>query len=781
MTTLVEINNTLSTQSSSMKEMVAEQKDTNESLKSLVGKISAQMAQTERAMEFGRLQSKNQLKAKNEIRTGGILSGLKSSTDNTPNGLMDGLLKGLGVGGLAGLSGALGGTLMTLLTKGLGIIGKGAGRLLRTGLLLGAVNAWGDDLVDWVSNNLLSEPLTEADKQAAFKSLQVSAVAAGLGLGIVKSLLAGALTYMFPEQTEAAGGWMTEGMVSLLDTLGFKTEWWDKLDPSLKSQINTTLGGVVGAIVLQIGLAMLGKKILVPLAGVVAAAALTKVKDYLPNWLKNGDTIDDVLPKDPTAKPGMKRVRGTGKGAAKALKAADAAAEAAQAAGKGGTRANPARAIRLADSVTAAAQAAGQGGTRAAARAGLRAERAAQRAADIQAAAMQAAGRGGSRANPSRAAKAKAAKLAAQAAEGAAELAKFGNRARLNRLGFSRNANGALINATTKKIASVDELTKAILVEKAAKAAKYSKFLKVVGPLGALVDLTDPLVAIYTDQPEDVIKKELAGSLGSLSGAYLGMVAGGAAVTLIPVVGQSGFGNILGMVGGAIAGSFAGEYTAESLANFLLGGKEPKPATPVKYGLGTYTELGAGEMNPFGTGNSFTNGRRDRQKSRAAAGAKAGSTFKRYGLGTYAELGTGEMNPFGTGNIYTNGPAPIPAKVAEEQKEERSWLSRWWNGDESTPSPTGNEPVVAAGNVTILAKTGVTTLTKNLLEQEGKATAAAIQQYDDAILRASRQVVVDAKTINNVSNSSNTGITIPPQPVADILDGGFALGRSGPF
>ena len=502
MTTLTEINETLLAQNSNLEKIAKGSEATGDSVNSLVAKISSQMEKSE-------LQN---LKEKNKpvkIGTGTIgtrmTQSLKQGYQNSPDGLLSGLLRGLGLSGAAGLSAGIGATLMTLLSKGLGIIGKGAGRLLRTGLLLGAVNAWGDDLVNWVSNNMLSEPLSEEDKKKAFDSLKISAVAAGLGLGIVKSLLVGALTYMFPEQTAAVGGWLSDGMVSLLGTLGFETEWYNNLDNGMKNQINMAIGGLVGAVVLQMALSLTGKKILIPLAGIIAAKAWDSIKS-LPGLLKGG--IDDATPPATTPKPGASRPTGG--------------------------RSNPARATRAASK--------------------------------------------------------RAAKAAAQAAEGAAELARFGNQARLNKLGMTRNATGAVVDATTKKFKSVDDIAEAIMAQKAAKAAKYMKFLKVVGPLGALVDLTDPLMAIYNDEPADVIKKELAGALGSVSGAYLGAIGGAAATTLIPVIGQSGIGNILGGLVGAVAGSFAGEYTAESLANFLLGGAQPKPVRSLEE---SYSEYGA--------------------------------------------------------------------------------------------------------------------------------------------------------------------------------------------
>lgn len=102
------------------------------------------------------------------------------------------------------------------------------------------------------------------------------------------------------------------------------------------------------------------------------------------------------------------------------------------------------------------------------------------------------------------------------------------------------------------------------------KAAKFAKFFKFAGPAAAIIPaLIEPAMAIANDAPDDVIKKEIAGALGSIGGTALGVLAGGALGTAIPVpfIG-SGIGGFLG----GIAGAFGGEALAEKIADFFMGG-----------------------------------------------------------------------------------------------------------------------------------------------------------------------------------------------------------------
>lgn len=144
-----------------------------------------------------------------------------------------------------------------------------------------------------------------------------------------------------------------------------------------------------------------------------------------------------------------------------------------------------------------------------------------------------------------------------------------------------RNAISSMGDQPKGKFNNVDEAIEAL--SKSGKAGKFGKFLNFlkglakIAPYAAVtMDMLEPAYAIYTDQPREIIQKEIAGALGSLSGGALGAIAGGGVVTMIPGVGQSGIANLLGVAAGGIAGSIAGEYTAESIAKFLLGGAKPE-------------------------------------------------------------------------------------------------------------------------------------------------------------------------------------------------------------
>ena len=146
--------------------------------------------------------------------------------------------------------------------------------------------------------------------------------------------------------------------------------------------------------------------------------------------------------------------------------------------------------------------------------------------------------------------------------------------------GTRLNSAGRVIDSVTGQFKSVADIEEAMKNDptKASKLAKYAKFFKFAGPAMAVIPaLIDPAMAIYNDESDEEIKKQIVGALGSISGAYLGGIAGAGLTTLIPVVGQSGIGNLLGGVIGAVGGALSGEYLAEELADALLGGPDPKP------------------------------------------------------------------------------------------------------------------------------------------------------------------------------------------------------------
>ena len=132
----------------------------------------------------------------------------------------------------------------------------------------------------------------------------------------------------------------------------------------------------------------------------------------------------------------------------------------------------------------------------------------------------------------------------------------------VNTSGIANQGRPSTVKAVAERLKSMNP----------AKLSKFSKFFKFAGPAAAIIpSLIDPALAIMNDAPDDVVKKEIAGALGSIGGASLGLLAGGALGTAIPIpfIG-SGIG---GFIGG-IAGAFGGEYIAEKIADFFMGGSK---------------------------------------------------------------------------------------------------------------------------------------------------------------------------------------------------------------
>ena len=157
------------------------------------------------------------------------------------------------------------------------------------------------------------------------------------------------------------------------------------------------------------------------------------------------------------------------------------------------------------------------------------------------------------------------------------------------------NSAGRVIDASTSRFQSAGQVADALKAEgRASTLAKYAKFFKFAGPALAVIPaLIDPLMAIYNDAPPDEVNKQIAGALGSVSGATLGGFAGTSAGAAL----GSGFavvgavpGGILGGLAGALIGSVAGERLSEELADYLSG-EGPEPSEDVfrgKAGMAGY-------------------------------------------------------------------------------------------------------------------------------------------------------------------------------------------------
>lgn len=125
------------------------------------------------------------------------------------------------------------------------------------------------------------------------------------------------------------------------------------------------------------------------------------------------------------------------------------------------------------------------------------------------------------------------------------------------------------------RFASVAQVEAAMKAEgKLARLAKFMKFLRFAGPAMAVIPaLMDPVMAIYNGAPDDEVKKQIAGALGSIGGGVLGSMAGFAFGSALP-----GFGNVLGGIAGGIGGALMGESLVEELTDYLMGtGPVPDP------------------------------------------------------------------------------------------------------------------------------------------------------------------------------------------------------------
>lgn len=768
MTTLAEINDTLLDQNLSLKEMVVEQESTNDAIQSLVAKISEQMDQAE-DQRLKDTAKKPVITAKPQRA---LVERAKDAYANTPDGLFSGLLKGLGFGGGFGIAGFISG----LLSKVLGLIGKSAGRLIRTGALIGAVKLFGEDVI----NALFGDSLTDAQKTDMRDALYATATWVGLGGKLITGLLAGAIAFLFPETSESTGGLITSGFKTALEKLGFKTEWLDKAMAGNEEIINSTIGAMAMAFVGRAIFMFGSKKLLIPLmgrlltmAGVSAAvtAALNKLNPFkgaTPPKIPDVDYLDPTnAPRPGPTGPNLPRTTPAGK---PLTQAAETAGDIAKGTVSGRLDTKGMSKAQLKSAYGKSYKSVVKEGNRLA-----------TQATDLAKAGTD------------------------DALQGATKAA--GNK-------WTKGMNGGLMKNGAP--ATITELIDDIQISKAAKFAKYAKFFKFVAKaapfLGVAADMIDPVLAIYTDQPPNVIKKEVAGALGSLTGATGGFILGSA------LTAPTGPGAILGGLLGAVAGSVAGEYSAEAIAGYLLG-MDPNPIPKVDR-LGIRSSMGIID-------------------TRFSPGGQADETFIPYGTGATK---SGAMNiellgsdPFGAGNSFTNpgkypkvenrsaatNAPPVPAKTvkgrnaprveapvpmnpettaANPEKDSRSLIARWlgWGEKEiatveKTTNPTATITELTAGVQSTKIATASTDIqsssivinpmklsqtTQELMRSEGERT---MQQETARV----QPIIVDNGssnvTNNNVQNTS--AMMIPQQPAVDLLDGGLALGarRNGPF
>lgn len=105
------------------------------------------------------------------------------------------------------------------------------------------------------------------------------------------------------------------------------------------------------------------------------------------------------------------------------------------------------------------------------------------------------------------------------------------------------------------------------------KAMKFAKFFRIAGPLAAVIPaLLEPALAIYRDEPDEVVRKQTAGALGSIGGGALGAIAGGSLGTMI----FPGIGSGIGAGLGGLFGAIGGEWLLEKIVGAMLDGDDLK-------------------------------------------------------------------------------------------------------------------------------------------------------------------------------------------------------------
>ena len=135
--------------------------------------------------------------------------------------------------------------------------------------------------------------------------------------------------------------------------------------------------------------------------------------------------------------------------------------------------------------------------------------------------------------------------------------------------------------SSAPNLTTVDAVGDAVKASKPERFAKFSKFFRFAGPAAGIIPaLIEPALAIYRDESDSVVRREIAGAVGSISGASLGMIAGGSAGTALGL-GAAGVGavpgGIIGGFIGGLGGAFAGEWLAEKVTDALMGGSEIDP------------------------------------------------------------------------------------------------------------------------------------------------------------------------------------------------------------
>lgn len=309
MITLSEVNQTLLTQNENLEVIAKESKETGDTIQSLVQKISEQMESAER-QRLKDAAKKPDIKVKSP-GTGTLMQNMKDRYNEAPEGLLTGLLRGLGLTGLTGGALGIGAFVAGLLQKVLGFIGSGIGKFIKTGVLVGAVAMFGEDVI----NAIFGDSLTDAQKTAMRDALYATATWIGLGGKLITGLLAGVVSFLFPETSEAAGGLLVDGFKSALEKIGLPTDWIDKALGDNAEIIEQTIGAMAIAFTGRffllmagpIGLTLMKRLFMKAITGAGLIAAFDKIKDTLklPFGTTDVDT-PSTKTKAPNADPRLK-------------------------------------------------------------------------------------------------------------------------------------------------------------------------------------------------------------------------------------------------------------------------------------------------------------------------------------------------------------------------------------------------------------------------------------------------------------------------------------------
>lgn len=137
----------------------------------------------------------------------------------------------------------------------------------------------------------------------------------------------------------------------------------------------------------------------------------------------------------------------------------------------------------------------------------------------------------------------------------------------LNRLGLDRIGTGAIVDRQSRRFASVDDVIARMDDQALNRISKAVKLLKVLGVIAGAAEVAMIAKLYYDGAPDSVIKRELAGLIGSTGVGVVGATLGAAGGSMV----LPGWGTVGGGVLGGLAGAIGGEMAAEAMADMIMG------------------------------------------------------------------------------------------------------------------------------------------------------------------------------------------------------------------